>query len=440
MISEPALRPAAARGPGLEVCHRSRFYRDGGDLVLRSRTRTLRFPIGDGGITRAVFLDLPGADMERIGPTIRGSWGKVQLQDRNGALVGSFDIENWLPESPALSKRYVKGEELLDRTGVAALLKAAHIPLHVVKDRDDPLLAPGSRWGRAKSLGPGPDFPHWYWRLRLVAGATWVLVFMVTLFSGTSEPWLILLQAATAFVAPVARLAVRVWTRLRMRRCVPVVRERIRPAPVEGTAATVRFYRDTELRIQDRDLVLRVLGGREYWFPLTGPHALASLVLVRDRTGQYLGVELRGPRDQVRAVLPWQTWFGGGSGADHWSRLCRATGLTASEYRLTGKDKWPEGPVLGRLPDSAKTARELARFPSTIAAGLSSAFMAVGSYLSIAQGQWIENAHPGAGMVASLAGAVGLVLQAVPYAAHQLRSRLWLERPAPHQTPTEQPA
>ncbi|MFJ6563447.1 hypothetical protein ACIQMV_26995 [Streptomyces sp. NPDC091412] len=400
----------------------------------------LRLPTGDGGIVRAVFLDVPGADMERVGPTIPGSWGKVQLQDRNGALVGSFDIEKWLPESPALSKRYVKGEELLDRTGVAALLKAARVPLHVVKDRNDPLLAPGSRWGRAKSLGPGPDFPHWYWRLRVVAAMAWFTVFTVTLFSGTSEPWLILLQAATAFVAPVARLAVRAWTRLRMRQCVPAVRERIRPAPGEGTAATVRFYRDTELRIQDRDLVLRVLGGREYWFPLTGPHALTSLVLVRDRAGQHLGVEMCGPHDQVRAVLPWQVWFGGGRGAQGWSRLRQATGLTTSERRLTGKEQWPKGPVLGLLPDSARTARELARFPSTIVGGLSTAFMAVGSYFSTVQGRWIANEHPGAGMAAILIGAAGLVLQAVPYAAHQLRSRLWLERPAPTQTPTEQPA
>ncbi|MGW4822219.1 hypothetical protein ACWEP4_25330 [Streptomyces sp. NPDC004227] len=443
MIPEPALRPAASRGPGLELCHRSRLYLDAGELVLQTRTRTRRFPIGDGGITRAVFLDVPGDDMERMGPTIEGSWGEVQLQDHDGALIGSFNMEDWLPESPAIPKRWVKGEQLLDRTGVAALFKAAGIPVHVVTDRNDPLLASGSRLRGAKSLSPGREFPRWYWSLRAVAFVVWFALFTVILFFETTEPWVILLLAATALVGPVARLVVRAWTRLRLRECVPVVRERIRPAPVEGMGTTVRFCRDTELRVQDRDLVLRVLGGREYWLPLTGPHALTSLVLVRDRTGQPLGVELRGPHDQVRAVLLWRLWFGGRGGADGWSRLRRTAGLTASERKLAGKAPWPK--ALGELgtdllPDSAGTARKLSRFPSTIVGLASTALMAFGSYFSIGQGLWIEAVHPQAAMAAILAGAVGLVLQAVPYAVHQLRSRLWLERPAPEQKPTEQPA
>ncbi|MFI9603123.1 hypothetical protein ACIHCX_25310 [Streptomyces sp. NPDC052043] len=442
MIREPALRPAASRGPGLEMCYRSRLYLDGGDLVLQTRTRRQRFPIGDGGITRAVFLDIPGADMERMGPTIEGSWGEVQLQGRDGALVGSFDIESWLPESPVLPKGTVHGQQVLERTGVAELFKAAGLPLHVVKDRNNSLVTPSSRRRGAKSLAPGTAFPLWYWGLRLVAGAAWFALFTVVLLLDTTEPLAILLLAATALVGPVARLALRAWTRLRLRRCVPVVRERIRPAPAEGTAASVRFCRDTELRVQDRDLVLRDLGGREYWLPLTGPHALTSLVLVRDRAGQPLGVELCGPHDQVRAVLPWRVWFGGEMGADGWSRLRRATGLTSSERRLSEKAVLLKQSVLGPelRPESARTARGLARFPSTIAGLSSTAIMAFGSWFSIVQGLWIEDIHPRTAMAAILAGAVGLVLQAVPYAAHQLRSRLWLERPAPTQTPTEQPA
>ncbi|MFJ4549620.1 hypothetical protein ACIP4X_10360 [Streptomyces sp. NPDC088817] len=440
MIPEPALRPAAARGPGLELCYRSRLYLDGGDLVLQTRTRTRRFPIGGDGITRAVFLDAPGDDMERRGPTIEGSWGKVQLQDRDGALIGLFNIEDWLPESPAIPKRWVRGEQLLDRTGMAALFKAAGIPLHVVTDRNDPLLATVSRRHRAVSLSPGNEFPWWYLSLRAVAFIVWFALFTVILFFETTEPWVILLLAATALVAPVARLVVRTWTRLRLRECVPVVRERVRPAPVDGTGTTVRFCRDTELRVQDRDLVLRVLGGREYWLPLTGPHALTSLVLVRDRTGQPLGVEVRGPHDQVRAIFLWPLWFGGRGGADGWSRLRRTAGLSVSERKLAGKAPWPKAlGALGTdlLPDSAGTARKLSRFPSTFVGLSSTATMMVGSYFSIAQGQWIQNAHPGAGMAAILAGAIGLFLQAVPYAAHQLGSRLRLERPALGQTPTE---
>ncbi|MGW5127698.1 hypothetical protein ACWEQ7_27360 [Streptomyces sp. NPDC004069] len=443
VIPEPALRPAASPGPGIELCYRSRLYLDSGDLVLRTRTRTRRFPIGGDGITRAVFLDVPGDDMERRGPTIEGSWGKVQLQDRDGGLIGYFNIEDWLPESPAIPKRWVRGEQLLDRTGVAALLKTAGISLHVVNDHNDPLLATGSDWRGAASLSPGGAFPWWYLGLRAVAFIVWFALFTVILFFEPTAPWVILLLAATALVAPVARLAVRAWTWLRLRKCVPVVRERIRPAPVDGMETTVRFCRDTELRVQDRDLVLRVLGGREYWLPLTGPHALTSLVLVRDRTGQPLGVELRGPHDQVRAALPWRLWFGGRGGADGWSKLRRTAGLTASERKLVGKALWLKAAgALGTvvLADSPGTARELSRFPSTIVGTSSTALMMVGSYFSIRLGLRIEDIDPGAGMAAILAGAVGLVLQAVPCAAHQLRSRLWLERPAPRQSPTEQPA
>ncbi|MGW5973079.1 hypothetical protein [Streptomyces sp. NPDC055186] len=54
--------------------------------------------------------------------------------------------------------------------------------------------------------------------------------------------------------------------------------------------------------VQDRDLVLRDLGGQEYWFALSGPHAVTSLVLVVDRAGKPAGVELRGLGEQVRAV------------------------------------------------------------------------------------------------------------------------------------------
>ncbi|MBU6531915.1 hypothetical protein [Streptomyces mayonensis] len=431
--AEPALRPAASRGPGLARCHSARLSCEDGALVLRTRRRTVRHPVGGTGIARAVFVDTPGEDRERVGPTLPGSWGELQLQDGDGALIGRFDLEDWLPESPALPKRSVRGEQLLHRTGVSHLLKAAGVPLHVVQDRNDPLVASG---GRGAALGPGTVFPYWYWSVRAVAGAVWFAAFTAVLFSGTTAPWLVLLLAATAAVAPVARLALRAWTRIRLRRYVPAVRERVGPSPAPGLGATVRFCRDTELRVQDRDLVLRDLGGQEYWFPLTGAHAVTSLVRVRDRTGADLGVELRGPGEQVRAVLPWDLWFGGETGADGWARLRAATGLTASERRLTGKAIWPKGPVLGLrlLPGSGAEARRMSRFPGTIAGVSSTAIMAIGSVFSVIQGLRITDEHPGAALGAVLLGAVGLALQGGPYTIHQLRSRLHLDRPLPERT------
>lgn len=65
-----------------------------------------------------------------------------------------------------------------------------------------------------------------------------------------------------------------------------------------------QILRGHELRVQDRGLVLRNISGQEFWLPLLGPLAVASLALVRDREGTALGAELRGADEQVRAVLP----------------------------------------------------------------------------------------------------------------------------------------
>ncbi len=43
--------------------------------------------------------------------------------------------------------------------------------------------------------------------------------------------------------------------------------ERVVPGPAPGAGATVRFLRETELRVQDRDLVLRDLGARSTGSP-----------------------------------------------------------------------------------------------------------------------------------------------------------------------------
>ncbi|MEU6555636.1 hypothetical protein ABZ915_36120 [Streptomyces sp. NPDC046915] len=446
MTSEPALalRPAGSRGPGLELCHRSRLHVENGELVLRTRTRTLRL----AGIERAVFIDTAGQDRgERMGPTISGSWGEVQLQDGRGTLIGRFAIEDWLPESPVLPKRSVQGEQLLARTGVTHLLRSAGIPIHVVRDWKDPRVARGAGGltRRTRNLGPGKAFPSWYWTTRLLAGAVWFVTFTLIVFSGSERPALVLVSAVAAFVAPVARLALRAWTRWRLRRYDPVVRERIGPAPAEDAGATPRFRERAELRVQERDLVLRDLGGQEYWFPLTGPHALTTLTLVRDRAGAPVGAELRGPGDQVRAVLPWGPWFAGEGGADGWSRLRRSTRLHVTERSLSGKGTWPKTPVLGSrpIPDSASTARAVSRFPGTIAGVSSTAVMALGSFFSLTWGIRIEDAHPGAGAGATALtlGALGAVLQAIPYALHQLTSRTRLDRPSPGaRTRTEQAA
>ncbi|MFE9975662.1 hypothetical protein ACFYRD_34310 [Streptomyces hirsutus] len=284
-----------------------------------------------------------------------------------------FDVGDWLPEAPVLPRRAVQGEQSPARTGVAGLLRAAGVPLHVVRDRNDPLAASK---GAGTSLGPGRSFPSWYWGARAAAGSVWFALFTGVVFSDTAVPWVVLLLAATAFSAPMARLALRAWTRLRTGRYDRVVRECVRPGPARGTGETVRFRRDTEVRVQDRDLVLRDLEGQEYWFALSGPHAVTSLVRVVDRAGRPVGVELRGPGEQVRAVFPWDLWFGGEGGADGWARLRRAAGLAVSERRLSGKGAWPKDPVLEHPEDLhtvhrgvAGRARALGKSPRIASGG-----------------------------------------------------------------------
>ncbi|MGY3203363.1 hypothetical protein [Streptomyces sp. TE5632] len=138
-------------------------------------------------------------------------------------------------------------------------------------------------------------------------------------------------------------------------------------------------------------------------------------------------------------MFPWDLWFGGEDGADGWARLRRAAGLAVSERRLGGKGAWPKGPVLGTglLPESGRAARRTARFPGTVAGVSSTAVMAFGSFFSVVQGLRIAGPAPGPAAAAVLMGALGLVLQAVPYAIHQPRSRLLLDRPVPEQTSGE---
>ncbi|MEU0909401.1 hypothetical protein [Streptomyces althioticus] len=424
-----ALRPAAGRGPGLERCHGSRLSVEDGALVLRAGGRTRRVPVGDGGVARAVFVDAAPADARRDEPGRPGAWGEVRLQDRDGAQVARIPLGEWLPEAPALVERAVQGEQLLERTGVAGLLKAAGVPLHAVRDRNDPRAASGKG---GVSLGPGPAFPLWYWCVRGAAGTLWFSAFTVVVFSDTVPAWLVLLLALAALCGPVARLALRAWTRLRAGRRRMTVLERVAPGPAPGTGATARFLRETEVRVQDRDLVLRDLGGQEYWFARTGPHAVTRLVKVLDGTGRPVGVELRGPGEQVRAVFPWDLWFGGADGADGWSRLCGASGLDVSERRLSGKRTWPKGPVLGTglLPRTGRDARRTARFPGTAAGVSSTAVMAFGNFFSVIQGVRIAESVQGVPAVAMAAGALGLALHGVPYVVHEARGRLVLDRPS----------
>lgn len=430
---EPALRPRAQPGPGVELSRRARLYAEGGELVLRTRSGTRRLPLGGDGISRAVFVDVAGPDAERMGPPIPGTWGELQLQDGAGLLIARLRLDDWLPEADQLPQRYVQGEQLLSRTGVAGLLAAAGIPLRTVRNADDPLVDRGTR-RHAVPLAPGSVFPAWYWLTRGGAAAVWFCTFTVLLFSEDAVPWLVLVSAGAALTAPTARLALRAWTRLLLRRSAPTgAATTITPRPAPDAGATVRFCRDTEIRVERHDLVLKDISGQEHRLARRGPHAVTALVLVRDRSGAPVGVELRGRDSQIRAVLPWLQWFGGEGGGDGWAALQGALALSASERGLTGRGGgWPKGPALGlrMLPASAKEARAVSRFPGTLVGVSSTAVMAVGSWFSVVYGVRLLDTHTAAAWTAVFMGALAALLQTIPYAIHQLCGRYRLDRPA----------
>lgn len=164
MAIEPALRPSARRHPGLDIVRNARIYRDGRELVVRTRDgRERRYATGSGGIERAVHVDEvgPWIDGSMSVPPRPGTWGFVELQDGDGRRVLRIDVEPWLPESPVLGGvRPDRDFRVLELTGLAALLKDAGIPVRTVHDREDELVA-RSGDGNATYASPGRLLPRW---------------------------------------------------------------------------------------------------------------------------------------------------------------------------------------------------------------------------------------------------------------------------------------
>ncbi|MEU3460227.1 hypothetical protein ABZ721_09740 [Streptomyces sp. NPDC006733] len=449
LVAEPALRPSARRHPGLDVVRNARIHRDGQDLVVRARDgRERRYAIGSGGIERAVHMDAvgPWIDGSMAVPPRPGTWGFVELQDADGKLVLRIDVEPWLPESPVLGGlRPDRGFRILELTGLAALLRDAGVPLHTVHDREDPTVA-RSGGGSATYADPGRLLPRWNTLGRGLATAVWFLAFALALFPVGKPPrelWVVM--AAAALVMPVLNLAARLQARLRERGAAHPVASRIAPDPAPGSGASVRFCATAAVRVQERDIVLVDSLGQERWLARSGPHRVAALVRVLDNAnGAPLGIEFQGPGGEVRAVLPWDPWFGGPEGEARWTELRGATGRGADDRRQGRKQPWPATAVgqadvglLTSLP--AATARKASRFPASVHGGggtwqaiAMAAFSLLGCVPMIAD-------HPRAGLTGTVLAALALGGTLVPLAAHSLHSHLRLDRPAPGQGPADAP-
>ncbi|QNA73365.1 hypothetical protein C8250_016830 [Streptomyces sp. So13.3] len=445
-IAEPALRPSARRHPGLDIVRNARIHRDGRELVVRTRDgRERRYATGPGGIERAVHVDAvgPWIDGSMTVPPRPGTWGFVELQDGDGRRVLRIDVEPWLPESPVLSGvRPDRDFRILELTGLAPLLKDAGIPVRTVRDREDELVA-RSGAGNATYANPGRLLPRWNTLGRGAVMAVWFLAFAVAIFPVGNPPrelWVV--TAAAALVMPVLNLAARLQARLRERRAdVPPVESRIAPDPLPGSGASVRFCATAAVRVQERDIVLVDSLGRERWLARSGPHRVAALVRVLESAnGTPLGVEFQGPGGEIRAVLPWEPWFGGPEGEARWTQLRSSTGRGVNDRVQGKKERWPASPVgqadvglMTTLP--AATARQASRFPATVLGGGGTWPVLGMALLSLLGCARMIGGHPSAGAAGTALGSLALCGTLVPLAAHSLRSRLRLDRPAQGQAP-----
>ncbi|WBB58622.1 hypothetical protein O7599_23720 [Streptomyces sp. WMMC500] len=438
-MAAPVLRPYAAGPPGLDIARRARLGHDGTGLVLTTRSgRRRRYPVGDGGITGAVFLDAQAAPAwGHGGPPVAGSWGRVQLQDADGRLVREIPVGDWLPESPALFDRHAGGTALLTRTGLDALLTSCGVPLRTVTDPEDALLDRTSR-RRGRQLRPGHALPDWYLYTRRLALPLWTLSMVAVILTDSSPPWLAVLMAAAGCVWTLNHAALRPWSRWVERRSRPEVLARYAPAPGADAGATPRFLTTAAVRVQKDDIVLVDSAGRERWLPLAGPHAVTGFVRVR-RTGQRepLGVELRGRDGAVRGALPWGAWFAGAAGADRWRDLGRTSGLPVRESELGRNALWPTDPLatadtvtMAPLPPGA--ARRSARIPEgPLPVATTGALCVIGPLLALAYGSGLlRDGGSAAGWATVVLGGLMALTAGLSRLIPYLDSRLRLDRRA----------
>ncbi|WP_432093752.1 hypothetical protein [Streptomyces sp. bgisy100] len=390
-----------------------------------------------------MHIDVYGEEAARRMPPA-GQWGCLEFQNAEGRRILRIPLVEWLPESVSPGARPEKGSDLLQLTGASALVKALGIPLETARRLDDPLLSHSVR-GADTDPYLGRALPVWHSVLRGSALAVWLLCFFAALAWGDSAPWLGA-AAAAAFALPcLADLWLRLTARSAARNGGPAAQASFSPSPAPGSGATRRFCETAEIRVHPTDLVLVDSLGQERWLPRTGAHAPERLVRVLDAgKGVPVGAELRTRSGQVRAALPWAPWFGGPDGEARWTEFGPAAGLSV-EDRTDGARKgsasWPahglaRGDAEAMGPLDATTARTGSDFVLTVL-GDKNLFILPGfGVATLGIGLKLLGADPAAGLVTTALAALALCASLGPTLAHQLNSRLRLDRPAPGQEAT----
>lgn len=462
VVPEPALRPLARPGPGIERSHWARLFVQDGALVVRRRDGfgrrvERRVPLTGPGAPHRAFFVPDAVRASRVGkprpadadpPREIVPGGEIRLLDADGALVATVLPHNWTPEG-----MHRGPEESLELSGAKALLTAAGIPLTLLDGPDAPEAQPGPRRQERRAvLSPGGLLPPWYAVLRLSAGAAWFALFSVLHFAGGGTS-LVLTAAVLAFIGPVARLGLRAVTACRNRsaaRLTPPPRIRVTPrpappgsrAPVEPghslCTPTVRFVRRASLAVLPHELSLVDQYGADHRWPLTGPAAPITLRRLVGPDGRPVSVELRGPGDRRTGLVDWEDWFGGPGGEDAWRSFAGQTRLRQENYRVSANGAALRG-FKGGNPTaypavSNGEARREAAFPGYSQAG---AGVLVASLLSVTLAGTIRAESSVAAGFCTLLGLSGLLLQVVPWLGFHLHSRLRLERPYTAPAPRE---
>ncbi|MGW0736225.1 hypothetical protein [Streptomyces sp. NPDC002851] len=372
--------------------------------------------------------------------------GTLQLQDRDGRLVLSLRVDDWLPEASGLHGAYPDGLALLHRSGLAEVLDVCRIPLETVRDPQHPSLDRVSWFAAARThLAPGKLMPRWYLYTRRVALTLWAVTMSLTILTDGSVLWMPTVMGASSALWALNYVVLCLWSRWRDRRTRPEYETRISPAPAPETDATVRFVSTAAVCVQDDDIVLVSGTGEERWLSRSGPHAVTDLVRVLEH-GRPRYVELRGVEGVVRSVLPWDAWFGGPGGPERWRSLVATAGLPSRSEEIDNGAKRKS-----QRQTEATKARDTLRFADSFYLAPYSPKNAR-KYTRIPEGphrvfgeriiQWpmagfafgygqalVRDGEPALGWPTLVLSGVTLLV-IIPNAARQLASRLWLDRPA----------
>lgn len=442
---EPVLRPKSMRGPGLDVVRNARVYADGTSLVVRNRHgRERRYPVGSGGIQKAVFFppaDARGTAMKR--PTAR--WGVVVFQDAEGHYVLKVPLAQWLPEATVTGTADLSPQDCLSRTGLKQLSDSLGIPL---SESPKP-------WGREVMGSPGggdydsageADVPVWNGWARGIGLVGWLIALVVSFTLEGTGSWGLVVAAGALFLLPASDVVVRAlaWWRKRgdARLADAVV---ITPSPESGAGATRRFLETAAVWVLPGDVVLTNTVGEERWYARRGAHGIARLVRLTDpKTGAYLGVELQDGDGQTRALLPWQWWFAGPDGERRWSELVAVLELPVSDEKfkpagIAGRTDTPElwyrahelaGDAGKMSPMEGKAARRATSWNDSVVGGNEVIVVPIFSALLLA-GLFSDRAPAQA---AGALSALTIVAVLGPAIVHQLTSRIAYDRPRVSET------